>query len=102
MSGTTAGRLMYNGGKDARLPIDCSVTVAPVSGGTILINVYLAIDGVVDVSTRQGASTSAGNPISITLHWQATYPTGTYTEIFVENTASAVDLLVSSAIHRVN
>jgi len=43
MTGTTAGSLTYNGGKDAKLPITVSVTIAPVSGGTVAVSIYCII-----------------------------------------------------------
>lgn len=102
MTGTAAGRLTHTGAKAARLPVTGSVTVAPVSGGTIQINAYFAFNGVVDVASRRSGSAASGSPTSITLPWQETYDPTQFTEIFVENTGSAVDLLVSSAIHRAN
>lgn len=102
MTGTAAGRLTHTGAKDTRLPVTGSVTVEPVSGGTIQINAYLVIDGVVDVGSRRSGSASPGSPAAITLPWQNTYAPTEFSEIFVENTANAVNILVSSAIHRVN
>lgn len=102
MTGTTGGRLTYNGGKDATLPITTSVSVAPVSGGTINIAAEIAINGTVVPNSKRTASTSAGNPVSITVPWQAVFSTTDYVEVFVTNEDSTVDLLVSSAIHRVN
>ena len=45
MTGTTAGRLTYNGGKDATLPLTASVSVEPASGTNINLSAYVAIGG---------------------------------------------------------
>jgi hypothetical protein len=102
MTGTTAGRLTYDGGKNATLPTTSSVSVAPVSGGTIEVSAEVAINGSVIANSKRTGSTSAGNPVSITMPWQAVFSTTNFVEIFVTNEDSTVDLLVSSAIHRVN
>ena len=102
MTGSTAGRLTLSAHKPYRLPIDSSITVEPASGGTIQISSYVAVNGVVDVNSRRTASASAGTPVSIGVHWQYTFDVNDYVEVFVENNSSTVNLLASSAIHRVN
>lgn len=102
MTGTTGGRLTYNGGKDATLPITSSLTVVPVSGGAIDISVEIAINGTVVPNSKRTASASSGNPTSITVPWQSVFSTTDFVEVFVTNEDSTVNLLVSSAIHRVN
>lgn len=102
MIGTTAGRLTYNGGKNAKLPITSSVTVSPISGGTISVSAEIAINGTVVSGSKRSASTSAGGSSSITIPWQFDFATTNFVEVFVTNEDSTVDLLVSSAIHRVN
>ncbi len=102
MTGTTAGKLTYNGGKEARLPITASVTIEPVSGGTITVSACIAINGSVIVNSKREASASPGGAASITVPWQENFSTTDTVEIFVANESSTVDLLVSSAIHRMN
>lgn len=102
MTGTTAGRITYDGGKDAILPITASLTVEPVSGGSVTLSACVAVDGVVNANSLRTASASAGNPVSITVPWQEVYSTATFTEIFVSNEDTTVDILVSSAVTRVN
>jgi len=102
MTGTTAGRLTHTGGKDARLPINATLTVEPASGGSIKINAYICVDGVIQTGSRGSTTTSAGNAQEISLPWQNTYPNNGFTEIFLENTASTVNILASSARFVVN
>jgi hypothetical protein len=102
MTGTTGGRLTYDGGKDATLPCIGSFTVEPVSGGAVNISVQTAINGSVVANSKRTASTSAGNPVSITVPWQKVLSTTDFVEHFVTNEDSTVDILVSSAVARVN
>ena len=101
-TGTTGGRLTYDGGKDITIPITGSITIVPVSGGAVNVSVEVAVDGVVIPNSKRTASASSGNPTSITVPWQEVLSTSGFGELFVTNEDSAVDLLVSSAILRVN
>lgn len=102
MTGTTAGRATYDGGRDAKLPITSSVTVEPVSGGAQLMGVCIAIDGVAVPGSLRTGTASAGSPISITVPWQETFATAGFAEVFVSNESTTTNVLGSSAIHRVN
>ena len=101
-TGTTGGRLTYDGGKDATLPITGSFTVEPVSGGAVNISIEVAIGGSVIANSKRTANSSAGNPTSITVPWQEVFSTATFVEYFVTNETSTVNILVSSAVGRVN
>jgi hypothetical protein len=102
MTGTTAGRLTYDGGKDATLPITGSFTAEPASGGAVNISIEVALDGSVVPNSKRTANSSAGNPASITIPWQEIFATATFVEYFVTNETSTVNILVSSATGRVN
>ncbi len=101
-TGTTAGRVTYNGGKTARLPITSSVSVAPVSGTNLELSAYIAINGTIVANSKRTATASSGQPSSITIPWQADFQTGDYVEVFVANEDTTADIIVSSAVHRVN
>lgn len=101
-TGTTGGRLTYIGGKDARLPITFSASLAPTLSTGIAMSAYVAINGVVIANSRRQGTGSAGGPTSITIPWQHTFSTNDYVEMFVENNSNATDILVSTAIGRVN
>ena len=101
-TGTTAGRLTYIGGKDARLPITFSLSLAPTLSTGIAMSAYVAINGTKVAESRGQGTASAGGPTSITIPWQYTFSPNDYVEVFVENNTNATDLLVSSAKSRVN
>jgi hypothetical protein len=101
-SGSTGGRLTYIGGKDARLPITFSASLAPTVSTGIAMSAYIAINGTILPESRRQGTGSAGGPTSITLPWQHTFSTNDYVEVFVENNTNATDILVSTAIGRVN
>jgi hypothetical protein len=102
MTGTTGGRVTYNGGKDSKLPITASVTVSPVSGGTIEMSAEIAINGTVIPGSKRTASAASGGSSSITIPWQFNFESGDFVEVFVTNEDSTTNLLVSSATFRVN
>lgn len=101
-TGTTAGRLTYNGGKAATLPVIGSFTVEPVSGGAVNVSIEVAIDGSVVANSKRTSNTSAGNPASITIPWQEVFSTASFIEFFVTNEDTTVNVLVSSGTGRVN
>jgi len=61
-TGTTAGRLTYNGGKDATLPISGAFTVEPASGGAVNISIEVAVNGSVIPNSKRTQSTSPALP----------------------------------------
>jgi hypothetical protein len=101
-TGTTGGRLTYIGGKDARLPVTFSVSIAPTLSTGIGMSIYIAINGTIDVGSRRRGTGSAGLPTSITIPWQHTFSTNDYVEVFVENNTNDTDILLSSGVARVN
>ena len=101
-TGTASGRLTYNGGKDATLPDTGSFTVEPVSGGAVNISVEAFIDGVIVPGSKRTANTSAGNPVSITVPWQNVFSTAGFLEWHITNEDTTVNILVPSAISRIN
>jgi len=102
MTGTTAGRLTYDGGKDAKLPISGSVTIEPASGGAQTLGVQVAINGTVIANSLQIATTSASNPTNIPINWQENLSPADFVELFVSNISTTTDVLVSTAVLRVN
>jgi hypothetical protein len=101
-TGTTGGRLTYNGGKDTTVPITASLTVEPASGGAVDISVEVAVNGSVIANSKRTANASSGNPTSITVPWQEVLSPTNFVEVFVSNEATTVDILASSAILRIN
>lgn len=102
MSGTTAGKLTYNGGKNAKVPITASVTLSPVSGGSQIMGALIALNGTpIDNSIVIG-EVSAGSEISLTAVWQLNLANDDEVEVFVTNISGTTDVLVTGAILRVN
>jgi hypothetical protein len=99
---TSGGRLTYIGGKDARLPIDFSCSAEPVSGNAKTMAFQLALNGTVIPASKRTGSADAGKPAAVAIPWQVTFTTGDFVEIFVTNDTDAIDVLVSSAVGRVN
>ena len=102
MTGAATGRLTYIGGKNIVVPIDGAFTVEPVSGGSVDISIEVAIDGSVVPSSKRTANASAGNPAAISIPWQDELSTGQFTEFFVTNEDTTVNILVSSGTERIN
>lgn len=99
---TAAGRMTYLGGNDARLPVDFSCSAAPISGNAKTIGLQVALNGVLIPGSMRTGTTDSGKPVSITNIWQITMSTNDFVEIFVANETDSTDILVSSAIGRVN
>lgn len=102
MTGNSGGRLTLDASKDFRLPIDCVVSIRPTSGGTQTMAVYVAINGNIVANSKRIATASPSTPASIACIWQETFSLNGFVEIFVANDSSTTDVLVESAIHRVN
>lgn len=102
VTSTTAGRVTLNSKKKVRLPITASITIEPVSGGNTTVGCMIAIDGTVQTNSLRTATASSGNPTSITVPWQETLEETQYIEIFVTNEDATTNVLVSSALLRVN
>lgn len=99
---TAAGRVTSNVDKAKKLNTSLAVRLSPVSGSKILLSVYIAIDGVVDASSKRTLEASAGLPESVSLPWQVTFTEGTYVELFVENNSTTSNIICSRAALRVN
>lgn len=102
MTGDTSGKTTYNSGKGAKLPLTASVTIEPVSGGTQDLGIFIAINGAPVDNSKRVTSTSAGNPVTLDAHWQDILVDGDFVEVFVSNESGTTNLLVSSAILRIN
>ncbi len=99
-TGTAAGRLTYDGGKSVSIENTGSFTVEPASGGAVDVSVEVAIDGTVVPNSKRTANASAGTAASITVPWEETLSTTQFTEFFVTNETTTVNILVSSAVAR--
>lgn len=102
MSGTVGGRMTLDTAKGARLPMGVTLTLHPFSGGSQDVSAYIAINGVVVANSKRTTSASASNPDSLAVIWQESLSPNDFIEVFVSNDSSATDILVSSAVFRIN
>jgi hypothetical protein len=102
MAGTTAGRITLDTERNSKLPITTSLSVEPASGGSVSISVQVAVNGSVIANSKRNSTAASGSPTSITVPWQLTLTPADYVEIWVTNEDTTTNLLVSSAVLRVN
>lgn len=98
---TAAGRATYNGERPLTVPLDSSITVEPASGTNKIIRAYIAINGVVQLGSGKSIRVDSGNPLNLTLMWQANIAKDDYIEVFVENKTDSVNIVVKDAVLRV-
>ncbi len=102
MTATAAGRVTYDGERPAALPITANLTMEPFSGTGKTISAYLAKNGTKIAASRVPITTSATFPENISVIWQDTFVNADYYEILVENNTDALDIVVKSAVLRIN
>lgn len=100
-TGTTGGRLTYNGEKDLIASITANLTVDPASGTNKSIRAYVAINGTVKTNSGQAVNITAADPKQIVLIWQNNFSENDYVEIFIENETDSIDATVIDATLRV-
>ena len=76
--------------------------MSPISGGAQTIAAYVAINGSVVSGSKRTVSTAGGADLSVTGLWQEKLSTNDYVEVFVANDSATNDILVSSAVFRIN
>jgi hypothetical protein len=101
-TGDTTGRITYNGERDFTGPIDVSVTMLMASGSSKNVSAYIAINGTFEPKTVQKTSVSSSAADSVSIHWQHTFSTNDYIEVFVENNSDTVNIIGEDAVLRVN
>ncbi len=99
---SVAGRGTYNGGKDFRASISCSVAIEAASGSNKNITAYIAKDGTVVPNSGITAQVSSNDPRTIGLMWEETLSTTDFVEIFIENNTDGVGLTVNKGTMRLN
>ena len=101
-TGTAAGRLTYNGGKDATVPITFNGVFEAASGTNKDIHVSLHINGSVVSNSRTIGEISANDRKSILVVWQSVLSTGDFIEFFAENNTDTTNIIVTHSQVRVN
>ncbi len=100
-SGDATGRITYLGERVLTTPIDISVTVRSAGGTNKEIEVFLAINGTVVPNSGKNAKVGQNDPRSVVLFWQEVVSQGDFLEVFIANDTDTVNLIVETAILRV-
>jgi hypothetical protein len=98
----TTTRATYDGERDFQGPITFRLSIEPSSGTNKTLSAYLAVNGSVVANSKSTIQADAGSPQNISVVWQYNFTNGDYAEIFVENNTDTTNILVSSAIARIN
>lgn len=101
-SGSTAGRITYNGERDFHAPIDFPISLSMASGGSKQIGCYIAINGAVKLETRQIITATSAQGATAPVSWQHTFAEGDFVELFVENRTDTTNIIVSDSVGRAN
>jgi hypothetical protein len=100
-TGTTAGRLTYNGERDLAVPVDIVTTIQSASGTNKDITTYLALNGTIIANSGKTNRVGATDPGNTSSPWQLTLTTGDFVEVFVENNTDGISLLVVDSVLRI-
>ena len=100
-TGTSGGRVTYNGERNVVLPVDVTTTVSSASGTNKDIKIYLALNGSIITNSGKSNKVGAGDQKNTGVLWQLEMTEGDYLEVWVENNTDTVNLVVEDAIIRV-
>ena len=96
------GRMTYTGERSAKLPIDASLSCLLASGGDKQIAAFVAINGVAINNAMIITTSSAAKAGTIKLLWQHDFQPGDYIEMFISNESDTTNIVVQSAIARID
>lgn len=96
------GRSTYDGGKPIVVPITMRASIEPVSGTNKTISLFIALNGSVIPGSTATVNVGSGDPKSVTVIWQEEALPGDFVELFISNDSDTIDVLVSSAVIRIN
>jgi len=100
-TGTTGGRLTYNGERDLAAPIDIVVTIISASGTNKNVTAYLALNGSIIPNSGKTSRVGATDPENISVPWQLTFTDGDFVEVFLENNSDGISLIGVDAVLRI-
>ncbi len=101
-SSDAAGLVTYVGERSFRAPIDATLRIQKIGGGTNDYRAALAINGVVVPQTSAEVELAGSDIGSLTVVWQHDFLMGDTVQIFIENTTDGDDVLVIDSVLRVN
>ena len=100
-TGDNTGRITYIAERDLVVPIDVTISAEPDAGSNQVLQFYVALNGVVIPNSVQRNRIDNNDPRNTGLIWQQKFAQNDFIEIFVENTTSTNDIIVSDVTFRV-
>ena len=100
-TGTTGGRLTYNGQRAITVPIDVAIGIISVGGGSIDVSIYLAKNGSVITASKTTVAISGTTQRTLSIPWQDSISTNDYYEIYVENNSGTTNVIVETGRLRI-
>lgn len=99
-TGTTGGRLTYNGERDLAVPIDIVATVISASGVNKDISIYLALNGTPVTNSAKTNRVGVTDPKNTSVPWQLTLSESDFLEAYIANDTDTINLIVQDAVLR--
>ena len=82
-------------------PIDLSLGLVSVGGGTKLLTVYIYVDGIQEVSSGVQIEVSGNNPKAISLPWQSRLLLSEVVDVYIENNTDTNNIIATNGIMRI-
>ena len=100
-SATVAGRFTYLGERALKGPVDVSIGMISSGGGSIIVEVYLALNGVPIIDSGIDAAISGSTAANLSIPWQLTFNNGDYVEVYIENQSNTTNIIADHAVLRI-
>ena len=98
---TAGGRFTYIGERILKGPVDVSVGLISSGGGSITVEVYIAVNGVPIIDSGIDVSISGSTAANLSIPWQLTFQPGDYIEVVVENQSNTTNIIADHAVLRI-
>lgn len=98
---TVAGRFTYIGERTLKGPVDISVGLISSGGGSIVAEVYIALNGVAIIDSGIDVSISGTSAANLSIPWQLTFQPNDFIEVVVENQTNTTNIIADHAVMRV-
>ncbi len=98
---TVAGRFTYIGERALKGPVDVSVGLISSGGGSIVVEAYIAVNGVPIIDSGIDVSISGSTAANLSIPWQLTFQPNDYIEVVVENQTNTTNIIADHAVLRV-
>ena len=98
---TVGGRFTYIGERVLKGPVDVSVGLISSRGGSIIVEVYIAVNGTPIIDSGIDVSISGSTAANLSIPWQLTLQPGDYVEIVVENQTNTTNVIADHAVLRI-